>query len=267
MKSSLLVFIATIFCLQAFAQSQDSIIVLHSRTGRLSNLINIQDLINEGSVDWGNDFDGHWAGVELGVNGFANADYSSYAVEYQDFLSYDWLRSNSLHINALQYSRGLQANRNTIGFVTGIGISLNSYRLDENTSIELDERGMVQPLSLYFDSNQKSKLSIVYLTVPLLLEFQVPFRDKVDRLYFSGGINLGRRLTSHTKVKYRIDGKKEKLKSPGAYGIRDFKFAATARIGYRGINLFATYDLTPLFEDLRGPVLYPYSIGVKLISF
>lgn len=267
MKSKLLVFIAILFCLQAVGQSQDSIIVLQNRAGRLSGLIDIQDLINEGSNDWGNDFDGHWAGIELGINGFAKADYSLYAAEDQDFLSYDWLRSNGLHLNAIQYSRGLQANRNTIGLVTGIGLSLNSYRLDKNTSIELDDRGMVQPLNLYFDSNQKSKLSIVYLEVPLLLEFQVPFREKADRLYISGGINLGRRLTSHTKIKYRIDGKKEKRKSPGAYGLRDFKFAATARIGYRRINLFATYDLTPLFEDLRGPVIYPYSLGVKLISF
>lgn len=267
MRCSLLIFIASLCFFQAFSQENDSIIVLQSPAGRLSGLIDIQDLVNEGSNDWGNEFDGHWAGVEIGVNGFANADYSLYDAQENDFLSNDLIRSNVLNLNMFQYSKGLQSNRNTIGIVTGLGMSLQSYRLDRNTSIELDDLGKVQPVNLFFDSNQKSKLSIVYLEVPLLVEFQVPVKDKVNRLYCSAGINVGRRLTSHTKVKYHMDGKKEKLKAPGDYAIRGFKFAAIVRVGYQRVSLFAAYDLMPLFEDQRGPVLYPISIGIKLISF
>jgi hypothetical protein len=64
-----------------------------------------------------------------------------------------------------------------------------------------------------------------------------------------------------------MDSKIQKLKSPGDYAMDDFRFAATARVGYGWVNLFANYDLNPLFEDGRGPELYPYSVGVKLISF
>lgn len=208
MKYNFLIFIASIFFFQAFSQENDSIIVLQSPAGRLSGLINIQDLVNEGSNDWGNEFEGHLAGVELGVNGFANANYGLYTDQDKDFLSPDMLRSNILRLNIIQYCRGLQHTRNTIGFVTGLGMSLQSYRLDKNTSIELDASGTVQHFHLFFDSNQKSKFSIVYIEVPLLAEFQVRIRDKVERLYISGGINVGRRLSSHTKVKYRMADKK-----------------------------------------------------------
>ena len=267
MKFIFLIFFSSIFFFQAFSQTNDSIVVSENPAGRLADMIDIQDLVNKGSNDWRKEFDGHWSGVELGVNAFANPDYSQYPIEEKDFLSNDLIWSNVFNINVLQYSKGLQPTRNTIGMVTGLGLSLQSYRFDKNTSILLDDNGKLQPLSLDFDSNLKSKLSVVYLQVPLLAEFQVPFRNKINRLYCSLGINIGRRLSSHTKIKYRMGNKTEKLKSPGDYAIRDFKFAGTVRIGYQWVNLFASYDLTPMFEDSRGPVLYPFSVGVKLISF
>jgi hypothetical protein len=162
---------------------------------------------------------------------------------------------------------GLQQTRSTIGLVTGIGISFQAYRLDDHTSILLDENQKVQPKYIYLSSSQKSKFAMVNLEVPLLVEFQIPIRNYANRLYFSTGVTGSRRLESHTKIKYEKDGKNEKLKAPGNYSVRDFKVAATIRIGYRWVNLFATYDIFPLFEDEKGPVMYPYSLGIRLISF
>jgi hypothetical protein len=267
MKLLFLFIIVSLVSFTAFSQTNDSIIVVQSPSGRLSGLIDIQDLVNEGVNNWENEFKGHWAGVELGINGFARPDYSLYGPDQQNFLANDLIRSNILSLNILQYSKGLQSSRNTIGLVTGLSLSLQSYRLDNNTTLSIDENQKVHPKYLYFDSNQKSKLSVFYLEIPLMAEFQVPVRNIANRIYFSVGINAGKRLSAHTKVKYRIGTKKEKLKSPGDYSIRDFKFAATVRVGYHFINLFATYDLTPFFDDRRGPKLYPFSVGIRLISF
>jgi hypothetical protein len=38
-------------------------------------------------------------------------------------------------------------------------------------------------------------------------------------------------------------------------------------LGYRWINLFATCDLQPLFNGNKGPEVFPYTIGLALISF
>lgn len=262
----LVILISTIF-FSSFAQINDSIIVVKSPAGRLSGLIDIQDLVNNGNNYWEKEFKGHWSGIELGINGFANPDYSLYMYNDNDFLRCNLLRSNVLNLNLLQYSKGIQQNRNTIGLVTGIGLSLQSYRLNNSTSVTLDENRKVQPIYRNFDSNQKSKLSSVYLEVPLLIEFQVPVGNYENHLYLSVGITGAKRLETHTKVKYRKDGKREKLKSPGSYSILDYKVAGSFRVGYRWVNLFASYDIFPLFENRRGPVLYSYSVGLRLVSF
>jgi hypothetical protein len=267
MKQIIFLILLTLSTHLSFAQENDSIVVVQSRAGRLSGLIDIQDLVNEGYNYWNEEFEGHWAGIELGVNGFANADYSLYPAAENDFLENDVLRSHILNLNILQYSKGLQQTRNTVGLVTGIGLSLQSYRLNNSTTITRDENRKVIPKTLLFDSNQKSKLSSVYLEVPLLVEFQIPIMHHANRMYISAGITGAKRLESHTKIKYRKDGKREKLKSPGDYSMYDYKVSGTVRMGYRWINLFASYDFAPLFENRRGPELYPYSVGIKLLSF
>jgi hypothetical protein len=263
MKQIFLILLVTSF-IQAYSQENDSTIVLQSSVGRLSGLVNIQDL-NEDYNSF--KFEGHWAGVELGINGFANSGYSMYPTSEQNFLDNDLIRSNSLNLNVLQYSKGIQQTRNNIGLVTGVGLSFQSYHLDNNTTISVDESGKIHPSILYFDSSQKSKLSTLYLDVPLLVEFQIPIGHFANRLYFSAGLTGSKRLETHTKIKYHKNGKREKLKSPGDFAIKDYKVAATFRMGYRWVNVFATCDLAPLFNDRDGPVVYPFSAGIRLISF
>lgn len=267
MKHLFFIILASFASILAFSQENDSIIVVQSPTGRLSGLIDVQDLTNEGYNYWDDKFEGHWSGVELGINGFAHADYSMYPASENHFLDNDVISSNVLNLNILQYSKGIQQTRNNIGLVTGLGLSFQSYHLDNNTTISVDENRKIHPSLLYFDSSQKSKLSSLYLEVPLLLEFQVPVKNADNRLYLSVGLTGAKRLETHTKVKYHKNGKREKLKSPGEYAIKDFKVAGTIRVGYRWVNLFATYDLAPLFENRRGPKLYSFSAGIKLISF
>ena len=267
MKYLFFILLASFASLLAFSQENDSIIVVQSPTGRLSGLIDVQDLTNEGYNYWDDKFEGHWSGVELGINGFAHADYSMYPASENHFLDNDMIRSNVLNLNILQYSRGFQQTRNNIGLVTGLGLSFQSYHLDDNTTLSIDENKKIHPSVLYFDSSQKSKLSSLYLEVPLLVEFQIPISHYSNRLYFSAGLTGAKRLETHTKVKYHKNGKREKLKSPGEYAIKDYKVAGTIRMGYRWVNFFVTYDLAPLFENRRGPKLHSYSAGIKLISF
>jgi hypothetical protein len=267
MKRIFLIFLSSLAFFLASAQENDSIIVVQSPKGRLSGLIDVQDLTNEGYNYWDEKFEGHWSGIEFGFNGLANADYSMYPALEDHFLDNDLLRSNVLNLNILQYSRGFQQTRNNIGLVTGLGLSFQSYHLDDNTTLSVDENNKIHPSVIYYDSSQKSKLSIAYLEVPLLLEFQIPIKNNANRLYFSAGVTGAKKIESHSKMKYHKNGKREKLKSPGDYSINDYKVALSFRVGYRWANLFASYDIVPLFEDRRGPVLYPFSFGLKLISF
>jgi len=146
-------------------------------------------------------------------------------------------------------------------------LQLQSYRLKTNTTIEETATGKVIPKTLFFEDNQKSKLSSVYIITPLLAEFQVPVRHYANRFYFSAGFYGGLRLSSHTKIKYRLEKKKEKLKTPDDFSLHKFKYGIMARAGYRWINIFATYDLSPMFKEGMGPELTPFTLGITLISF
>ncbi len=212
---------------------------------------------------WNDNFNGHWAGFDFGFNTFIREDYSDYS---ERFMDNDVFRSNSAYLNLIQKNFGLQRNRNTIGLLTGIGIQLQSYRLENNTTLERLEDGTIVPQTLFFDHNQKSKFSIVSLIVPFLSEFQIPVNHYNNRIYISGGLYGGYRLGSHTKIKYRSEGKKEKLKTPGHYSLQDFKYGVMVRAGYRWFNVFGTCELVPLFKEGKGPVLTPVTFGVTLIG-
>ncbi|HKL32874.1 MAG TPA: hypothetical protein VJ919_10080 [Tangfeifania sp.] len=245
----------------AWSQTTDTIVPVEQNPRKILRKIDIRKM---GFNFWQDNFEGHWAGIDFGFNGFANPDYTGYNLE---FMENDLLRSNSTYINILQHSIGLQSNRNTVGLVTGVGLHLQSYRLDNNTTIRKDENGRIEPEILYFDQNQKSKLSIVSLMIPLLAEFQIPVNHYENRVYFSGGFFGALRLSSHTKIKYRADDKKEKLKVPGHYSLQDFKYGLMVRAGYRWVNVFATYDLVPLFKNDLGPKLTPFTFGITLLQF
>ncbi len=251
------------FGFSAFAQEHDSIVPIRENPEKVLRKINIKSITRNGFNFWQDKFSGHWAGIDLGFNAFLNADYSNYDSK---FMKNNVFRSNSLYINLIQQSIGLQRNRNTIGMVTGLGVHFQSYRLDKNTTIERQSNGIIVPKTLYFDDNQRSKLSLVYITAPILAEFQIPINNYENRLYFSGGIFMGYRVSSHTKIIYR-NLKKEKLKTPDPFSIHDFKCSLMVRSGYRWINLFATYDLTNFFIKDLGPKLTPFSFGITLLRF
>jgi hypothetical protein len=246
-----------------FAQETDTIIPINEDPEKILRKIDLKGVAVHGFNFWRDKFSGHWAGVDFGFNSFLNTDYSGYDSE---FMKNDMLRSNSYYINVFQKSFGLQRNRNTIGLVTGLGINFKSYRLDRNTTIERNEDNVVVPKYLYFDDNQKSKLSITSLSVPLLAEFQIPINHYNNRLYISTGMYFEYRLGSNTKIKYKKEHK-EKLKVPDHYSMHDFKYGLMFRAGYRWINVFATYEITPLFKDEKGPVLTPFTVGFTLLQF
>ncbi|WP_340111445.1 outer membrane beta-barrel protein [Maribellus mangrovi] len=245
------------------AQVSDTIVPVDEDPEKILSRINIRQVTTSGFNFWQDDFTGHWAGIDIGFNLFLNEDYSGYD---NDFMSNDVLRSNSLYINFVQQSIGLQRNRSTIGLVTGLGLRMYSYRLDDNTSIVLDENNVVQPQELTFNDIKKSKLGLVSLVLPVLAEFQIPVNNYRNRMYISGGMYGSVRLTSHTKVKYKVE-QNEKLKVVDHFSLRDFNYGLMIRTGYRWINLHATYDLVSFFKEDKGPELTPFSFGITLLRF
>jgi hypothetical protein len=204
-------------------------------------------------------FKGHWAIFEMGVNSFANVDYTGFPPP--NFMDLNENKSFEVGLNFLRYSIGLQKYKKNIGLVTGLGMTFNDYRFANPYTIRNDA-GMVKPVELEESGLSKSKLSTIFLSVPLMLEFQIPVNGHSNRFYVSGGMIGGLKLSSHTKVKQND----QKSKDHDDFNINPFRYGTTARIGYRGINIFGTYYFSTLFKSGRGPEMFPFTIGIGLIN-
>jgi len=248
---------------KVYAQQTDTIIAMDKPVNELLKNLKINTFSGEGFNFFEDDFSGHWAGFDFGLNTLLNTDYTGYDTEFMDLTV---IQSYSFHLNIFQYSFGLQRNRNNLGLVTGIGFQMQDYRLHDSITLEKDDNGVIQPRVFQYGDHQKSKLTVFSVLVPVLAEYQVPINNYKNRLYFSGGMFVGYRIGSYTKFKYRTDHS-ETLKITGNYSLNDFRYGVMARMGYRWFNIYAMYELSGLYEENLGPEMHPFTFGITVLRF
>lgn len=209
-------------------------------------------------------FDGHWAGLELGINGYVTKDQELSLPSNLDYMQLRYEKSAEVSINFLEQNLNLINNK--LGLVTGVGIRSNNYRFEPNVQLLGDST----PLGHQFLTNKsdylKSKLVVNYVTIPLILEFQTNPYSRPSSFHMSAGAIMGFRLCSHTKIVENSNGK-NKIKDNGSFHMQPFRWDLTARIGWGVVNLYANYSLNSLFLADKGPELYPFTVGVSLVGW
>ena len=203
-------------------------------------------------------FRGHWTGIELGYNNYLSSGKSFSMPSDIDYMTLQSSKSSNFNINFTQLSLGMTRH---FGFVTGLGLNWNNYRFDGNNSIQKGPDGIIEGLDPGLKL-EKSKLATLFLTLPVMLEIQIPVEN--NRLHIAAGPIGALKLGSHTKMVFE-DG--HTIKSWGDFSLNMLRYGATARVGYGNFQLFGTYYYTPLFQSGKGPAgndLYPFEIGVAL---
>jgi hypothetical protein len=239
--------------------------ILETLEGPKFKFENYGDPGNENEVDnWDQEddrarrrsrFKGHWAGIEFGFNNLLTSDRSLVMPVAIDYMTLHSSKSNNFNLNFSQLSLGFTRH---IGIVTGLGINWNNYRFDGNNNIQKGTNGIIENLDPG-SPLEKSKLTTAYLTLPALLEVQIP--ANYHTLNVSAGFIGAIKLGSHTKMVFQ-DG--DKVKSNGDFSLNLLRYGATARIGYQNFQIYGTYYMTPLFKTGKGPGgndLYPFEIG------
>jgi hypothetical protein len=204
----------------------------------------------------------HFAGLEIGLNNYLTPSGDLNLPDDQLYMDLNTGKSWNWNINIIDYGFGFGTDK--IGIASGLGFEFINYNFDGQNSIRKDpETGVIGPYYPDYSGNiTKSKMNITYLTAPLLLEWQIPAGKK--RIHISAGVIGGVKLWSNTKMKYTISGEKSKEKAKGDYNLSPLRWGFTARVGYRAINFYANYYMTPLFKENRGPELYPFSVGLAI---
>ncbi len=211
-------------------------------------------------------FKGNWRGLELGLNNYVNSRFSTSLDPVDDYMELRAARSINLSLNMIQYDLAISGNN--IGLVTGLGIEYSNYRFANNVSITKEDRVIVpvdySEMGINLD---KSRLRAIYINVPLLLEFQTNHSRRSQRAYISGGVIGGVNIGSNTRVVYKDNSSKGREKVKDDFYLSPFRYGLTLRAGFRSLNLYANYYPTSLFQDNKGPELYPIAVGFSILGF
>jgi hypothetical protein len=234
-------------------------------------------------------FNGHWAGFDLGFNGYVTPNFDMKFNPEDEYLDLRMEKSVIVNINFFEQNIAISKDKR-FGAVTGLGFSLPNYRFRRATHLSSDSTVLIGYIAEGV-SVRKTKLSMMYLTVPVLFEWQTNSYCKKNSFHVGFGMVLSARLVSWTKIYYNEQNKDfqlnrynpetglyepelmatspdyPKVKQKDDWFLQPFKAEATLRIGWGWINLWMTYSVNQMFRDGRGPEVYPWSAGITLLNF
>jgi hypothetical protein len=211
---------------------------------------------------WHHDrFRGHLGGIEFGFNDFLTSYWSTSLSPADNYFDLNTGKSTNWNFVLPCVSLGFTRH---FGLAASLGLNFNKYRFDGNNTIIKDENGVIGPY--YPDPTitySKSKFCTTYATLPVILEVQIPVSNSSNTINIGGGVIGAVKLGSHTKVVYYTDGK-QKAKNKDDFSLNTLRWGATGRIGYKCFQVYGTCYFTQLFEQGKGPELFPYEVGVAL---
>ncbi|MEO8773101.1 MAG: hypothetical protein ABI263_09325 [Gelidibacter sp.] len=172
-------------------------------------------------------------------------DDSPYKIGGSGFVELGWIWSTRLLQNSnfvrVNYGLSLQWNK--------LSIKDNLYFVDHGDQTTLEEF----PLHL-----KKSKFRTTSLVVPLHFEFGpskfTRYEDRIrynTRNQFKIGIGgfAGLNLSTQQKLKYKMDGDKQKDKLKNDYNTPNVVYGLSGYIGVGDFSVYAKYNLNELFKD------------------
>jgi hypothetical protein len=212
------------------------------------------DLIEEEDRDIDN-FITEWFLLSAGYNTFVNADYKFEVPAPYEPLG-DLHFWGSLDLNLDIFKSRVNFGQGFVNFNYGLGLEWHHYRFDQDFSIVPDiDSVLLVTESLQYDKN---KFNTTHVTLPLSLGFETKPWNTDESFRIAFGYSPGLRIK--TKTKHKIDGNSDVVKDQ--FNVNEFRQEINATIGYGDFNVYASYDITPLFQEGTGPELYPVSIGI-----
>lgn len=204
-----------------------------------------------------------WAGVDLGINGLLSKDMDIDLPKEAQSFDLNYAKSISVGLNPIEKYFPIAAEK--FGFTTGLGFQFNSYDMKRDlVFISTDDTTYGIP-----DTNRnigKTRIKTTYLQVPLLLETNLGKSAKKS-FHLAAGVVLGYRIGSKVKQVYEESGREYKIKDRGDLNLHPFRASLTARFGYGNFTMYANYGINSFFQKNKGPELYPFTLGISLISF
>ncbi len=207
----------------------------------------------------------HWQGLWFGFAGYTNAQQGFSMNNSNKYMELDYGRSYNFQWNLGEKNFNLY--KKYIQLSTGIGFQFNNLSFENKTRLNADSsytHGIIDSSNVY--GYNKNRFKQTYVTVPLLLNFNTSSKLKKN-VHFTCGVVGKYLLTSKSKQALTLNGDNYTFKRKDGYNLNPFQFDAYASVGYRNFTLYAQYALTEMFKANKGPQVYPFSAGIRIISF
>ena len=210
-----------------------------------------------------NDFH-HWNGFLMGVNGWlSNGSFDM--PKGQEYMDLNYGKSLNFQLNPCE--KNFHLYKNYINLVVGLGFEWNQYEFSNKTKLTADNSytsGTIDTSGLF--TYKKNRLRTIFANVPVLLEFNTS-KNHRKSFHIAFGAVVGYKLGSRTRQILEQNHTDITLIRKDDYNINPFRVNAHASIGYHNFTVFADYSLTPLFRNNKGPQLYPFTVGINIVTF
>jgi hypothetical protein len=216
-----------------------------------------------------------WSGFYWGYNGYASATGGLQLSGDYDFMNMNHARSWSISLNFFEIQNAIKGNKWKL--ITGLGYEQNNYYFREEVILRNATRynptvEYPTPIIGVSDSDTRLKRSKWYtrsLTLPLLINYcPNPTINKKDQLHMSLGLIGSMRYSVKSKGVYEGNVfNRTVVRFSEDFGVYPFGLFGTLRLHVGNFGLFANYPLNALFQQGRGPEVYPFSIGLKVFPF
>ncbi|MCB9188439.1 MAG: PorT family protein [Flavobacteriales bacterium] len=170
----------------------------------------------------------------------------------------------SLGVDAYMFHDHPMNKKGTLAWALGVGYSGMNVHHNGQFIYQVEGENVTTHLLPYPDglNVKKNKISLNYVEIPFELRIRTMNHSIEERnvanfrfyLGFKGGVLVN----SHTK--YRDEESKVKV-----YDIDNlllYRYGPTLRIGFKKLSFHAFYSMTSIFEEGKGPELYPFSVGL-----
>ena len=205
-----------------------------------------------------NKFKGHLAGIEFG--------YAT--VKNSPFLDQNLTRKGlyEMSLNIWFYDYKFPIYKEYLGITTGIGLSDLDIQISNNQDIYRNHDSVWGQKNVN-TSYKHNVLEIGYISIPVMLELNSNPNPKKTFYCLAGLIGGVKLYTAYYKSKnsFAVGEKSYSESSAGDIGLNYFKLDASIRMGYKNINFYANYALTPLFNSHLTSAVYPFSLGVSFV--
>jgi hypothetical protein len=198
-----------------------------------------------------------WFNMQLGLNNLLNADNKLEMPSGSEDLEIITGKSLDFQLHIVQQAINLY--RGKVRFVYGVGIDFNNYRFSKDVNLVPDSKPLATTIST--KDYKKNKLVTQYLTVPVLLDFEIGRGDDGVKLAF--GPNFGYLIGCHQKLKWNERGtSKEKVRDD--FNLEQFRMGYEVQFGYNNFTLYGRYFPNSIFKANQGPDVSSVSVGILL---